>query len=307
MLSHFDAGRAEDVTYDENAFGGVLERYTGKFKNAVKSTGFPGNKAVYAAVAAVLVLLLLFPLRFWVVVPAGYRGVLLQFGAVKGVLGEGIHLRVPLVQRVDLFDVRIQKTETDAAAASRDLQVVTSKIAVNYHADPEAVGRLYQTVGKGYANTIIAPAVQETVKAVTARYTAEELITKRQEVSAEARDLLAERLRPYGIVVDGYNIVNFDFSQEFNKAIEAKQTAEQLALKAKRDLERVKIEAEQKVTQAKAEAEALRIQREQVTPELLRLREIEVQRMAVEKWDGKLPSVTGGALPFIQVPSGGSR
>lgn len=220
-------------------------------------------------------------------------------------LGEGIHLRLPLMQKVDLFDVRIQKAETEAAAASRDLQTVTSRIAVNYHVEPDAVGRLYQTVGKGYAATIIAPAVQETVKAVTARYTAEELIGRRQDISTEVRTLLASRLQPYGITVDGYNIVNFDFSREFNAAIEAKQTAEQMALKAKRDLERIKIEAEQKVTQAKAEAEALRIQRQQVTPELLRLREIEVQHMAVEKWDGKMPQVAGGALPFVQVPAGG--
>lgn len=260
-------------------------------------------------IALLLAVLLMFTFvfRFWTIVPAGHRGVLLQFGAVKDVLNEGFHLRAPIVQWVDLVDVRIQKGETEAAAASRDLQTVTSKIAVNYHVDPAFVGSLYQTVGKNYGPTIIAPAVQETVKAITAKYTAEELIAKRQDVSAEIKALLASRLLPYGIVVDGYNIVNFDFSQEFNKAIEAKQTAEQLALKAKRDLERVKIEAEQKVTQAQAEAEALRIQREQVTPELLRLREIEVQRMAVEKWDGKMPQVAGGALPFIQVPVEGKQ
>ncbi|CAM3473083.1 Prohibitin family protein [Hydrogenibacillus schlegelii] len=146
--------------------------------------------------------------------------------------------------------------------------------------------------------------MQEVFKAITARYTAEELITLRQKVSEETKALLAERLRPYGIVVDGYNIVNFDFSDEFNKAVEEKLTAEQKALKAQRDLERVKVEAQQKIEQAKAEAEALRIQREQITPELLRLREIEVQRMAVEKWDGKLPNVTGGAVPFLPLPEG---
>jgi len=262
------------------------------------------NRTFKLVVSLVALLLLLIVFRFWTIVPAGHRGVLLQFGAVRGVLGEGFHLRVPIVQKVDLVDVRIQKSETEAAAASRDLQTVNSKIAVNYHVDPAYVGSLYQTVGKNYGSTIIAPAVQETVKAITAKYTAEELIAKRQDVSAEVKALLASRLQPYGIAVDSYNIVNFDFSQEFNRAIEAKQTAEQLALKAKRDLERVKIEAEQKVAQAKAEAEALRIQREQVTPELLRLREIEVQRMAVEKWDGKMPQVAGGALPFVQVPAG---
>jgi regulator of protease activity HflC (stomatin/prohibitin superfamily) len=242
--------------------------------------------------------------RFWVVVPAGHRGVVLQFGAVKGVMGEGLHLLLPVVQRIELVDVRVQKTETEAAAASRDLQTVRSLIAVNYHVEPAAVGDLYRRVGMRYAATVIAPAVQECVKAVTAQYTAEQLITERQQVSARMREQLQAKLEPYGIVVDGFNVVNFDFSEEFNRAIEAKQAAEQLALKAQRDLERVKIEAEQKLTQARAEAEALRIQKQEVTPELLRLREIEAMLKAIEKWDGKLPQVTGGAVPFLQVVSG---
>lgn len=254
---------------------------------------------IIIALSVLAVILLLTIFRFWAIVPAGHVGVLLQFGAVKGSLDEGFHFRLPVIQKVALVDVRVQKAEADAAAASRDLQTVTSKIAVNYHVEPGAAARLYEQVGMHYPETIIAPAVQESVKAVTARYTAEELITRRRDVSTEVQALLAERLTPYGVKVDGFNIVNFDFSQKFNEAVEEKLAAEQRALKAKRDLERIKIEAEQKVTQAKAEAEALRIQREQVTPELLRLREIEVQRMAIEKWDGRLPNVTGGAIPFI--------
>ncbi|MEW5932066.1 MAG: prohibitin family protein [Bacillota bacterium] len=249
----------------------------------------------------VVVLLLLFILRFWVVVPAGHCGVVLQFGAVRGTMGEGLHLLLPVVQRVVLLDVRVQKVETEAAAASRDLQNVKSLIAVNYHVDAAAASDLYQKVGLRYPDTIIAPAVQECVKAVTAQYTAEELITERQQVSARMRELLGAKLVSYGIVVDGFNVVNFDFSEEFNRAIEAKQAAEQLALKAQRDLDRVKIEAEQKLTQARAEAEALRIQKQEVTPELLRLREIEATLKAIEKWDGKLPQVTGGAVPFLDV------
>ncbi|RPF49603.1 SPFH domain-containing protein [Thermodesulfitimonas autotrophica] len=258
-----------------------------------------GQFKIVAGLVGLLLLLTVF--RFWAIVPAGHVGVLLQFGAVKGSLGEGFHLRAPLVQKVALVDVRVQKAEADAAAASRDLQTVTSRIAVNYHVRPDAAARLYERVGMSYPETVIAPAVQESVKAVTAKYTAEELITRRREVSSEVQVLLADRLAPYGIRVDGFNIVNFDFSAKFNEAVEEKLAAEQRALKARRDLERIKIEAEQKVTQAKAEAEALRIQRQQVTPELLRLREIEVQKMAVEKWDGRLPQVTGGAMPFVDL------
>lgn len=136
----------------------------------------PNRTLKMMTIPLLVLLLLLVIFRFWTIVPAGHRGVLLQFGAVKGVLSEGFHPRAPIVQKVDLVDVRIQKGETEAAAASRDLQTVTSKIAVNYHVDPECVGSLYQTVGKNYGPTIIAPAVQETVKAITAKYTAEELI-----------------------------------------------------------------------------------------------------------------------------------
>lgn len=258
--------------------------------------------AIKAGLILFVIILFLGPLSPWVIVPAGHRGVVLQLGAVSGIVGEGFHFRVPVVQKFELFNVQIQKAETDAAAASKDLQTISSKIALNYHVDPETVARVFQEIGMAYETKVIDPAVQEAVKAITAKYTAEELITKRQKVALEIQDLLTSRLRKSDIIVDAFSIVNFEFSNEFNRAIESKQTAEQLALKAQRDLQRIKIEAEQKVTQAKAEAEALRIQKSEVTPELVRLREIEVQKQAVEKWDGKLPQVTGnGAVPFINV------
>lgn len=252
--------------------------------------------------AVVLVFLILGPLQPWIIVPAGHRGVVLQLGAVKGIVGEGFHYRIPLVQKFEMFNVQVQKTQTDAAAASKDLQTISSKIALNYHVDPVTVARIFQEIGTGFESKVIDPAVQEAVKAIVARYTAEELITKRQQVALEIQDQLTSRLRKSDLIVDAFSIVNFDFSAEFNRAIESKQTAEQLALKAQRDLQRIKIEAEQKITQAQAEAEALRLQKAEVTAELIRLREIEVQKQAVEKWDGKLPQVTGnGAVPFINV------
>jgi len=256
-----------------------------------------------AAGFLVALLLLAFVVDGVKIVPAGHVGVKLRMGAVVESLGEGVHFKLPLIEKIHRMDVRVQKVEADASAASNDLQQVTSKIAVNYHVNPEQAHILYQRVGPAYDQTVVAPAIQEAFKAVTAQYNAEQLITRRPEVSNAARELLQQKLQPYGIVVDGYNIIDFNFSEEFNKAIEAKQTAEQLALKARRDLERVKIEAEQRVTQAKAEAEALRIQREALTPELLRLREIEAMKAAIDKWDGHLPTVTGGAMPFIQLPN----
>ncbi|MDD3269339.1 MAG: prohibitin family protein [Syntrophomonadaceae bacterium] len=269
-----------------------------------KPTGFSlfQPHMVKAAVFLLIIMLLFTVLRPLVIVPAGHMGVKLNFGAVQQPpLNEGIHFIIPLYQKIVIIDCRVRKAEHNAAAASKDLQTITSMVAVNYHVNQASAADLYQHVGMEYENTVIAPAIQESIKAVTAGYTAEELITKRPEVAIKTSEVLAKKLLDYKIKIDRFNIVNFEFSAEFNKAIEEKQTAEQRALKAQRDLERIKIEAAQKVTQAQAEAEALKIQRQQVTEDLLRLREIENQRLAIEKWNGQLPKVSGGAVPFIDV------
>lgn len=239
----------------------------------------------------------------WVQVGAGQRGVVLNFGAVQDrVLDEGLHFRVPVMQNVVIMDVKVQKAETDGIAASADLQDVSSKVALNYHVIPDKANVVYQTIGVQFKERIIDPAVQEVLKAVTAKYSAEELITKRPAVSEEMRATLAERLLVHNIAVNALSIVGFSFSKIFMEAIESKQTAEQLALKAKRDLDRIKIEAEQKITAAKAEAESLRLQRANISPDLIELRKIEANLRAIDKWNGILPQVTGGgAVPFIGV------
>lgn len=252
----------------------------------------------------VIILIIIFVLNPFVIVGAGERGVVLTFGAVqKTVFDEGLHLRIPMVQKIVKIDVRVQKSQVDAESVSKDLQDTHSTIAINYHAIPDKASWIYQNLGIQYKERIIDPAVQEVVKAVTARYTAVELITQRERVRSEIKGLLKQRLVGYNIGVDDFSIINFKFSQQFTQAIESKQTAEQFALKAQRDLERIKIEAEQKVTQAKAEAEALRLQKANITPELVSLRQIEASMKAIEKWDGHLPKVTGGAIPFIDVKS----
>jgi prohibitin 2 len=249
-----------------------------------------------------VVLFLLWMLAPFATVPAGYRGVMTTFGNPSGeVLSEGIHFRVPLAQKLNLVNVSIQKGEGDGDAASRDLQTVHTRVALNYHVKPEAAVSVFRDLGNEPGLRIILPAVQEAVKAVTARFTAEELVARRTEVRDQIMVQLRERLGRHGIMVDEFSIVNFNFSKSFNDAIEAKTTAEQLKLKAERDLQRIEVEAKQRVAQATAEAESLAVQRQQVTPELIRLREMENQRLAIEKWDGKLPNVSGGALPFINV------
>ena len=272
---------------------------TDKTKEAIMAMTGKGP-ARWIIIAAVVIFIIIF-FRPWVQVGPGQRGVVLNFGAVqKSVLEEGLHLRIPIMQQIVLMDVKIQKAETDAAAASSDLQDVSSRIALNYHIVPDRANTVYQKIGAQFKERIIDPAIQEVVKAVTAKYTAEELITKRPAVSEAMKMALTDRLIENNIAVDAFSIIIFSFSKVFTEAIEAKQTAEQLALKAKRDLERIKIEAEQKITAAKAEAESLRLQRANISSDLIELRRIEANLKAIEKWNGILPNVTGtGAIPMI--------
>jgi len=172
--------------------------------------------------------------------------------------------------------------------------MVTSKIALNYHPAPDSVNKIWQEVGKDYNTRIIAPSIQEAVKATIAKFTAEELITKREEVKEQIKENLTKRLLKNFIVVDGFNIIDFSFSEAFNTAIEAKVTAEQLKLKAERDLERIRIEKEQIIAAAQGKAEAIKIEAQALmqNPKVVELRWI-------EKWDGKVPIYWGEASPFI--------
>ncbi len=230
-------------------------------------------------------------------VGAGERGIKLRFNALTGkVYGEGLYFVIPFIERVVIIDIKVQKEEADAQAASKDLQTVTSRIALNYSIDPAHAVNLYQNIGIDYKSRIIDPTIQEAVKATTAKFTAEELITKREEVRDAIKSLLTDKLSGTGLKVEQLSIINFDFSPSFNNAIEAKVTAEQNALAAKNKLDQVKYEADQAVAEAKGKASALQIEAEAINtnPQIIQLR-------AIEKWDGKLPQVTGGATPFINI------
>jgi len=246
-------------------------------------------------VFAVIVIILFFTSVY--TIQAGERGVLLTFGKPSmDAVDEGLHFKIPFAQRVKKMEVRTQKIEVSADAASKDLQDVQTIIALNFHLNAEQVPSLYQEVGKGYVDRIINPAIQESVKAVQAKFTAEELVSRRTEVRQGIQEVLTVRLAKYYITVDDFNIVDFQFSEEFDRAIEAKVTAEQQMLKAEMDLKRIEVEKRQKITQAEAEAESIRIQSIALSQnkDILELR-------AIEKWDGVMPKVTGGATPFVSL------
>ena len=286
------------------ALRGGINRFADNFESNPQQA----VKSIFASKGAILtyiILGILFALLVFnpiVMIPAGHRGVVLNFGAVDDkVLAEGINWRTPIVQSIVKMDVQIQKSQVEAAAASKDLQDTHSIIALNYHVQADKVNWVYQNIGVDYRERIIDPAVQEVIKAVAAKYTAVELINKREAVSTETKEHLAKRLSSYFIAVDAFSIINFRFSPEFTKSIEEKQTAEQKALKAQNDLKRIQVEAEQKVATAKAEAEALRLQKENVSENLIRLRQVEASIKATDKWNGQLPQVSAGAIPFIDV------
>jgi len=252
-------------------------------------------------VIGVVILVLFLLLNPFGTIGAGERGIRLRFGAVVDeILNEGLYFRIPFVEVVKRIDVKIQKEQVKATAASKDLQEVTSVVALNFHLDPNKVTTIYQEVGIDYDDRIIAPAIQESVKASTAQFTAEELITKRAEVREKIRIILIGKIEKRGIIVDDFNIIDLDFSAAFNRAIEAKVTAEQDALAAQNKLAQVEFEATQKVTKATADAEAIRIQAQAITQQGGK---DYVQLQAIDKWNGILPVnwYGGSVLPFIDI------
>jgi prohibitin 2 len=289
--------------------------------------GRPFLRIVIPAILGIIILLFIVSASVKIV-DAGYRGVLLKFGAVDTsvALNEGIHFVTPFRDSVVQMEVRTQKTVENAASASKDLQDVTTQVALNYRINPNSAQVVYQQLGFEYGNRVIAPAIQESVKQVTARFNAEELITMRETVKNQIEQQIKARLAPYNILVDTISITEFQFSDQFRKAVEAKVEAQQRALQAQNDLRRIEIEAQQNeakavgeqkanvarsegvrqsnVLQAEGESQAIKIIDQQ-----LRTSPTYLEWLKTQRWDGKLPLVTGGTgsagtTPFIQIPTG---
>jgi len=255
-------------------------------------------------IAIGLVILIVFFGSFRII-PAGHRGVLLTGLMGQGkvgdrVLGEGIQFKLPLIQTIRSLDVRTVKYEAEAVAYSKDIQTVDAILALNYHISPDRANKVYQEIGKDYESRIINPAMQESLKAISAKFTAQELIEKREVVKEEVKAQLGERLAIRNIIVDELSIMNFDFSVDFEKAVEAKQVAQQDALTAKNKLEQIKFEAEQRVATAEAEARAIQIQAQAINSQG---GEDYVALKAIEKWNGILPTqmIPGGTVPFLNL------
>lgn len=215
----------------------------------------------------------------------GEIAVMTRFGHVTGQeLGEGFHLKNPL-DRANTYDIKVLKEETKADAASKDLQDVHSTLVINYRLEAGKVSEIHKTIGVLYKEKLVDPAIQEVFKASSAKYDAIQLITDRQAIKGDAFKLLVERLSRYGIIIQDLSITNFSFSPDFSKAIEQKQVAAQNAERAKFNLE-----------QARLDAQSQEVQKASLSGLLL-------QKQAIEKWDGKMPTYIGGGTVF-NIPLG---
>lgn len=222
-------------------------------------------------------------------IKAGEVGVKTRFGKVVGTqLNEGLNFKLPLIEKITKITIKVKKFQADGSGASKDLQDVKITVAVNYKVNKDKATDIFRNIGTTYEDTVLAPAIQESIKSISSSYTAEELITSRQEVSSNMQNKLKYKVKKYGLIIDSFNIVNFSFSDAFNQAIEEKQVAEQKVQTAKNALEKSKIESEQKVVEAKASAEANKLMQVTLTDAVLRQR-------FIEKWNGILPVVNGGS------------
>src|ERR671920_320578 len=328
MVDFFKSKRSRRITPD----GEPLEDVGG-------GGGMGFSSPLRIAIPAIIAVVILFVILSSSVkiVDGGFRGVLLKFGAIDTSvsLSEGLHFILPFRDSILQLEVRTQKIVESTTSASKDLQNVATEVALNYHVDPDTVPALYKQLGFDYSSRVIVPTIQESVKQVTAQFNAEELITKRELVKDEIETQIKGRLSPYNIIVDAISITDFKFSDQFVRAVESKVEAEQRALQAQNDLQRIQIEAqqaqaraigEQKANVAQAQgisqANILKAQGESqainIIDKQLHNSTIYLDWLKAQKWDGKLPLVTGssgssgsggsntGAIPFINIPLGQS-
>jgi prohibitin 2 len=268
------------------------------------------NKLIIVAGIVTFLIIIVVIFESVVVVQAGHRGVVLYVGAVENrVLGEGIHFIIPFAEQVVPLEVRTLKFQADASAASNDLQEVQTTIALNYHISPSQANIIYQQLGADYADRIIAPTIQESVKASVAKFNAEELITKRATAKAVIAQTISNTLSARNIVVETVFITDFKFSQAFASQVESKVVAFQKFLTEQNNLKAIQVVANQTVVQAQAaaranvakangESQAIRIITVQLkeSPEYL-------QWLSINRWNGQMPYALGsGAVPFFQLP-----
>lgn len=240
------------------------------------------NDSKKVAIIAVIIFgLLVVGLNSFQTIKSGEVGLKVRFGKIVNTkLDEGLNLKIPFIEKIVTVNIKVQKIELQTESSSKDLQNVGTDVAVNYRIESDKATHLYRTVGNNYEVTILDPAIKESIKAIIAKYTAAEVITERAAVSKNCMDELQNKVSKYGIVIDNFNITNLTFSDEYSKAIEDKQVAEQR-------LEKAKLEAEAKIVEAEATKKANDLMKQSLTDEL-------IAKEFIAKWDGHLPQTYAG-------------
>jgi regulator of protease activity HflC (stomatin/prohibitin superfamily) len=238
------------------------------------------------------------------IVPPGEVAIKTRLGSIVNSYSEGIHFKMPFIESVTKFSIQIQRANIKTQAFSKDLQTMNAHLVVNHRIQKETAVSIFRNLGPNYVVNIVDPAVQEVFKAIAARYSAEKVISDRNELVNEINNEVKERLTKKEIIVTDISVVDLDFTEQFLKAVEDKQVADQQAQMAGKLVEKAKRDAEQQIAKSRGEAEALRMQREQVTPALIELRKVDAQLKAIEKWNGVLPGYVGAGVPFISIEKG---
>lgn len=232
----------------------------------------------------IIMILVLFFCSFRTI-KSGEIGLKTRFGKITETsLKEGINFKVPFVEKIIKVNIKVQKAEMNIEGSTKDLQIVNTNVAVNYRIDPNKAPSLYKQVGNGYEGTILNPAIKESIKSAIAQYNAEEITVNRRAVSQSCLKAIQDKVEKYGIIIEGFNLTDFSFSEEYTKAIEDKQVAEQ-------NLEKSKLEAEKKLVEAEATKKANELLQESLTDEL-------IMKQFIEKWNGELPKATGSNSIF---------
>src|SRR5215212_6270008 len=296
----------------KNPFKGTPDSNPYGYRGAPsQSRSFLGsNKLKILAAIVTFIIIIVVISESVVIIQAGHRGVVLYLGAVENkVLGEGLHFIIPFAEQVIQLEVRTLKFQADASAASNDLQEVASVIALNYHIDPSKANAIYQQLGADYTSRIIAPTIQESVKASVAKFNAEELITKRETAKAVIAQAIRNTLSTRDITVETVFITDFKFSEAFANQVESKVVAYQKFLTEQNNLRAVQVVANQTVVQAQAQARSNVARAEgesqaiKVITDQLRQDPQYLQWQSINRWNGQMPYALGsGGFPFFQLP-----
>lgn len=256
-------------------------------------------------VPAVVVAALLAVFSSFYIISPGEVAIKTRMGAIVGSYSEGLHFKMPFIDGITKFSIQIQRANIKTQAFSKDLQTMNAHLVVNHRIQRDTAISIYRNLGPNYVENIVDPMVQEVFKAIAARYSAESVISERNQLVQELNKEVKDRLTLKEIIVTDISVVDLDFTEQFLKAVEDKQVADQQAQQAGKLVEKAKRDAEQQIAKSRGEAEALRMQREQVTPALIELRKVDAQLKAIEKWNGVLPGYVGGGVPFISIEGKG--